>query len=86
MALTREDQVLKPAHWPGRLRAGSLLAAGTAGSLLLLSAVAPAGAATGPSGAVRGLAITPARGILLPQVRLKPDGAQILSVRMGFRP
>jgi len=40
---------LKPAHWPRRLRAGSLLAAGTAGSLLLLSAVAPAGAATGPS-------------------------------------
>ena len=40
---------MKPAHWPGRLRAGSLLVAGTAGSLLILSAVAPAGAATGPS-------------------------------------
>ncbi|HTZ93788.1 MAG TPA: protease pro-enzyme activation domain-containing protein [Streptosporangiaceae bacterium] len=40
---------MKPAHWRGRLRAGSLLAAGTAGSLLLLCAVAPAGAATGPS-------------------------------------
>ncbi|HUB40701.1 MAG TPA: S53 family peptidase [Streptosporangiaceae bacterium] len=48
MALIREDQILKPAHWPGRLRTGVLLAAGTAGSLLLLSAVVPAGAATGP--------------------------------------
>ena len=41
---------MKPAHWPPWLRAGSLLAAGTAGSLVLLSAVAPAGAATGPNG------------------------------------
>ncbi|HXB47292.1 MAG TPA: protease pro-enzyme activation domain-containing protein [Streptosporangiaceae bacterium] len=40
---------MKPAHWPARLRAGALLATGTAGSLLLLSAVVPAGAATGPS-------------------------------------
>ncbi|HEY2077631.1 MAG TPA: protease pro-enzyme activation domain-containing protein, partial [Streptosporangiaceae bacterium] len=49
MALIREDQILTPGHWPARLRAGALLAAGTAGSLLLLSAVLPAGAATGPS-------------------------------------
>jgi subtilase family serine protease len=49
VALTREDPILKPAHWPARLRAGTLLAAGTAGSLLLLSAIVPAGAATGPS-------------------------------------
>jgi kumamolisin len=49
VALIREDQILKPAYWPARLRAGALLAAGTAGSLLLLSAVVPAGAATGPS-------------------------------------
>jgi kumamolisin len=48
VALKREDQPLKPAHWPAWLRAGSLLAVGAAGSLLLLSVVAPAGAATGP--------------------------------------
>ena len=40
---------MKPAHWPAWLRAGSLLAVGAAGSLLLLSVVAPAGAATGPN-------------------------------------
>jgi kumamolisin len=40
---------LKPAHWPAWLRAGSLLAVGAAGSLLLLSVVVPAGAATGPN-------------------------------------
>jgi kumamolisin len=40
---------LKPAHWPAWLRAGSLVAVGAAGSLLLLSVVAPAGAATGPN-------------------------------------
>jgi kumamolisin len=39
---------LKPSHWPAWLRAGSLLAVGAAGSLLVLSVVAPAGAATGP--------------------------------------
>ena len=40
---------MKPAHWPAWLRAGSLLAVGASGSLLLLSVVAPAGAATGPN-------------------------------------
>ena len=49
MALTREDLILKPGHWPARLRAGTLIAAGAAGSLLLLSAVVPAGAT--PAGA-----------------------------------
>jgi kumamolisin len=49
VALKREDQILKPAHGPAWLRAGSLLAVGAAGSLLLLSFVAPAGAATGPN-------------------------------------
>jgi len=43
---------LKPASRPWRIGAGSLLAAGTAGSMLMLSAVAPAGAATHPSGKV----------------------------------
>src|ERR1700758_4302401 len=49
VALTREDQILKPATSSTRLRVGALLAAGAAGSLLLLSAVVPAGATTGPS-------------------------------------
>ncbi len=40
---------MKPAKWSWRLGAGTLVAAGTAGSMLLLSAVAPAGAATGPA-------------------------------------
>jgi kumamolisin len=40
---------LKSANWPGRLGAGTLIAAGTAGSLVILSAVAPAGATTGPA-------------------------------------
>jgi len=39
---------LKPAKWSWRLGAGTLVAAGTAGSMVLLSAVAPAGAATSP--------------------------------------
>lgn len=47
---------MKPPTWPGRLRvAGTLLAAGTVGSMFLLSMVAPAGAATRsspPSGKV----------------------------------
>jgi kumamolisin len=40
---------LKPATWSRRLSAGTLLAAGTVGSMFVLSAVAPAGASTGPS-------------------------------------
>ena len=40
---------MKPAIWSLRLSAGALIAAGTAGSMVMLSAVAPAGAAaTGP--------------------------------------
>jgi kumamolisin len=40
---------LKPANWPRRLSVGTLIAAGTAGSMVLMSAVAAAGAATGPN-------------------------------------
>ncbi|HUC22054.1 MAG TPA: protease pro-enzyme activation domain-containing protein [Streptosporangiaceae bacterium] len=40
---------MKPATCSARLRVGALLAAGAAGSLLLLSAVVPAGATTSPS-------------------------------------
>jgi kumamolisin len=39
---------LKPANWSRRLSVGTLIAAGTAGSMVLMSAVAAAGAATGP--------------------------------------
>jgi subtilase family serine protease len=39
---------LKPATWPLRFGAGGVLAVGTAGAMLTLSAVAPAGAATTP--------------------------------------
>jgi kumamolisin len=59
VALNREDQIFKPGHWPALLRAGSLLAAGAAGSLLLLSAVAPAGAATGGTGPTSGKVAVP---------------------------
>ena len=46
---------MKPANWSRRLSAGTLIAAGTAGSMVLLSAVAPAGAVPAPSsGAVTG--------------------------------
>ncbi len=40
---------MKPANWSRRLSAGTLIAAGTASAMVILSAVAPAGAATGPS-------------------------------------
>ena len=39
---------MKPATWPLRFGAGGVLAVGTAGAMLTLSAVAPAGAATTP--------------------------------------
>jgi kumamolisin len=38
---------LKPAHWRRRLSAGTLIAAGTAGTVVVLSSVPAAGAATG---------------------------------------
>jgi kumamolisin len=50
---------LKPANWSRRLSAGTLIAAGTAGSMVLLSAVAPAGAVTGPSGPGSGDVVVP---------------------------
>jgi kumamolisin len=50
---------LKPANWSRRLSAGTLIAAGTAGSMVLLSAVAPAGAVTGPSGPSSGEVVVP---------------------------
>ncbi len=40
---------MKSANWPGRLSIGTLIAAGAAGSMVVLSAVAPAGATTGPT-------------------------------------
>ncbi len=40
---------MKLATWSRRVSAGTLIAAGTAGSVLLLSAVAPAGASTSPT-------------------------------------
>ncbi|HEY2316224.1 MAG TPA: S53 family peptidase [Streptosporangiaceae bacterium] len=41
---------MRPANWSRRLRVGTLIAAGTASSVVILSAVAaPAGAGTGPS-------------------------------------
>ena len=50
---------MKPANWSRRLSAGTLIAAGTAGSMVLLSAVAPAGAVTGPSGPGSGEVVVP---------------------------
>ena len=40
---------MKRANWHARVRAGAIIAAGTAGSMIMLSAVAPAGATDGPN-------------------------------------